>query len=218
LLFGSGPREIVGVISDVREWGPDEEVPPTAYFPEYQEGERAMTILLRSAAPLETLLPLLRTEIWAVDPRLPVFDTRTMREVLRDVLGGDLILAKLLGFFAVAALFLAVLGVYGVMAYSVAQRTQEMGVRMAIGAQQRDILNLVVRQGSMLAGLGLGIGLLICLAVTRSLSLFLHGVSAFDPGIFAGVTLTLAASALAASFFPARRATRVDPIIALRAE
>lgn len=218
LIFDSGPREIVGVTTDVREWGPDEEVPPMVYLPQYQEGERAMAILLRSNAEIESLLPLLRAEVWAVDPRLPVFDVRTMRDVLRDVLGGDLILAKLLGFFAFAALFLAVLGVYGVMAYSVAQRTQEMGVRMAIGAQRRDILNLVVRQGSMLAAIGLGIGLVIALAVTRFLSLFLHGVSAFDPAIFLGVTLTLTASALAASFFPARRATRVDPLIALRSE
>lgn len=218
LLFDSGAREIVGVTTDVRDWGPDEEVPPIVYLPEYQEAERAMTILLRSNAELETLSPLLRAAVWAVDPRLPVFDVRTMNDVLRDVLGGDLILAKLLGFFAFAALFLAVLGVYGVMAYSVAQRTQEMGVRMALGAQRRDILNLVVRQGSILAAIGLGIGLVVALVVTRFLSLFLHGVSAFDPAIFLGVTLTLTVSALAASFFPAQRATRVDPLIALRSE
>jgi putative ABC transport system permease protein len=218
VLFDTGAREIVGVVKDVREWGPDEEAPAVMYFPEYQTAERGMTIIARSGSSLDQLLPVLRAEIRAVDPNLPIFDVRTMTDILRDHLGGDMILTKLLAFFAVAALFLAVLGVYGVMAYSVSQRTQEMGVRMAIGAQRADILRLIVRQGGILAGIGLGIGLLISLAVTRGLSLFLHGVSAFDPAVFVGVSVALALSALAASVFPARRATHVDPLIALRAQ
>lgn len=155
LRFDSGLREVVGVVSDIREFGPDDEVPPMVYFSEYQEGDRGMALMVRSSLEAARLLPALRAEVWAVDPRLPVFGVRTMDEVLKDNFGGDLILAKLLGFFAVAALFLAVMGVYGVMAYSVSQRTQEIGIRMAIGAQRADILRLVVRQGSLLAGLGL---------------------------------------------------------------
>jgi putative ABC transport system permease protein len=139
-----------------------------------------------------------------------------MDEILLNQVGGDLIMSKLLGFFAVAALFLAMIGVYGVMSYSVAQRRSELGIRMAIGAERRNILALVVKQGSKLAVIGLGIGLVISFGVTRTLSAFLFGVSTFDLTIFIGVTLSLAAAALAASYGPALRATRVDPITALR--
>ena len=218
LRFSGGSREIVGVVTDVREFGPDDEVEPMVYFAEYQEGERGMALLVKSGADPAVLIPALRTEVWAVDPTLPVFDVQTMQDRLTDALGGDLILSKLLGFFAVAALLLAVIGVYGVMAYSVSQRTQEMGIRMAIGAQRADILRLIVRQGVTLAAIGLGIGLVIALAVTRSLSMFLHGVSAFDAQTFLVVTVSLAASAMAASYGPAMRATRVDPQVALRTE
>ncbi|MEX2281881.1 MAG: ABC transporter permease [Gemmatimonadota bacterium] len=218
LRFAAGHREIVGVVTDTREFGPDEDVPPMVYFPQYQEGERAMALMVKSGADPAELVAALRAEVWAVDASLPVYDVQTMDDRLQNALGGDLILSKLLGFFAVAALILAVIGVYGVMAYSVSQRTQEMGIRMAIGAQRTDILRLVVRQGVVLASIGLGIGLAIALAVTRTLSLFLHGVSAFDLQTFVVVTLSLAGAALAASYGPAMRATRVDPQVALRTE
>jgi ABC-type antimicrobial peptide transport system permease subunit len=139
-----------------------------------------------------------------------------MTEIIREEQRGDMIMPKLLTAFGAIALFLAVIGVYGVMAYTVNQRTQEVGIRMALGAQRQDILRMVVRQGLTLAGLGLGIGLLISLGATRSLSSFLLGVSAFDPTVFIGVTTVLAASAVAASLGPARRAMRVDPLVALR--
>jgi putative ABC transport system permease protein len=218
LRFSSGPREIVGVVADTREFGPDDDVPPMVYFSEYQEGEAGMALLVRSGSATATLIPALRNEVSALDGSLPVFDIRTMEEVLTNTLGGDLILAKLLGFFAFAALVLSVIGVYGVMAYSVSQRTQEMGIRMAIGAQRRDILRLVVRQGLKLATIGLSIGLVIALMVTRTLGLFLINVSVFDVQTFAVVTTSLAAAALAASYGPALRATRVDPQTALRVD
>ena len=122
----------------------------------------------------------------------------------------------LLTIFGIAGLFMAAIGVYGVLSYSVHQRTQEMGVRMALGAQRTDILRLVLRQGGLLTLIGMVVGLAISAGATRALSFFLLGVSAYDPLIFGGVTASLAAAALLASFIPARRAVRVDPLVALR--
>jgi putative ABC transport system permease protein len=218
IKFGSGQREIIGVVAATRDFGPDDDPPAMVYFAEYQEAERGMALIARSSADPETFFPELRRVIGSLDPQLPLFDIRTMAEVLRSQLGGDLIMAKLLGFFAVSALFLAMIGVYGVMSYSVAQRRSELGIRMAIGAERRNILALVVKQGSTLAAIGLAIGLAIALGVTRTLASFLYGVSTFDQTIFIGVTVSLALAALAASYGPALRATRVDPIIALRNE
>jgi ABC-type antimicrobial peptide transport system permease subunit len=127
-------------------------------------------------------------------------------------------MAKIMGAVAVIALVLALAGVYGVMAYSVSQRTQEMGIRMALGAQYGDVVSMVMRQGTILALLGVLLGVAIALGVTRSLAFFLHGVSPFDPLTFAAAALALLVAGIVATFFPARRATRVDPIIALRAE
>lgn len=127
-------------------------------------------------------------------------------------------MTRLLSIFAAMALVLAILGVYGVMAYNVAQRTQEVGVRMAIGAQPPDILRLVVRQGSALAALGIAVGLALALAVSRFLAAFLYGVSPFDPLTFAFVSLALFVAAIVACYLPATRATRVDPVVALRTE
>ena len=129
-----------------------------------------------------------------------------------------MIMPKLLALFGAIALLLAVIGVYGVMAYSVSQRTQELGIRRALGAEGRDIVRLVLRQGAILAGLGALIGLGLAFAATRGLSSFLYGVSAFDPVVFGGVTAALVGAAVLASLLPARRATRVDPLVALRAD
>ena len=216
LKFASVTREIVGVVGSTHDFGPEDDPPAMVYFAEYQEAERGMALIARTNTPPETFFPELRSVIAALDPQLPVFDIRTMDEIMRNQTAGDLILSKLLGFFAVAALFLAMIGVYGVMSYSVAQRRSELGIRMAIGAERRDILALVVKQGTKLAAIGLTIGLLIAFGVTRTLAAFLFGVSTFDQTIFVGVTLSLAAAALAASYGPALRATRVDPITALR--
>jgi putative ABC transport system permease protein len=151
-----------------------------------------------------------------MDASLPAYSVRTMTEIIREEQRGDMIMPKLLTAFGAIALFLAVIGVYGVMAYTVNQRTQEVGIRMALGAQRQDILRMVVRQGLTLAGLGLGIGLLLSLGATRGLSSFLLGVSAFDPVVFVGVTAALCAAAIAASLGPARKAMKVDPLVALR--
>jgi ABC-type antimicrobial peptide transport system permease subunit len=154
----------------------------------------------------------------AIDPNLPAYNIRPLKALINENLGGDTIMAKIMGAVAVIALVLALAGVYGVMAYSVSQRTQEMGIRMALGAQYGDVVSMVMRQGTVLALLGVVLGVAIALGVTRSLAFFLHGVSPFDPLTFAAAALALLVAGIVATFFPARRATRVDPIIALRAE
>jgi putative ABC transport system permease protein len=210
------PREIVGIVKDARDFGPDDDTPAMFYIPSLQRGYRSLTYVLRSTREPGGLAEAVRTDLAAMDASLPAYGVRTMPEIIREEQRGDLIMPKLLTAFGAIALFLAMIGVYGVMAYTVNQRTQEVGIRMALGAQRRDILGMVVRQGLTLAGLGLAIGLLISFGATRGLSSFLLGVSAFDPTVFVGVTAALASAALAASLGPARRAMRVDPLVALR--
>jgi putative ABC transport system permease protein len=177
-----------------------------------------MSLVVRSDQSPASLAPAIRELVRARDAGLPVYDLRSMNQLIAESQGGDKIMPRLLGIFGGIALVLAVLGVYGVMAYSVAQRTQEVGIRMALGANGGDILRLIVRQGGMLALLGSGIGLLLAFGTTRGLSAFLFGVSAFDPVIFGGVTASLLLAALVASVIPAFRASRVNPIVALKNE
>jgi putative ABC transport system permease protein len=210
------PREIVGVVKDARDFGPDDDTPTMFYIPSLQRGHRNLSYALRSTRESGGLADAVRAELSGIDASLPAYSVRTMHEILREEQQGDLIMPKLLTVFGAIALFLAVIGVYGVMAYTVNQRTQEVGIRMALGAQRQDILRMVVRQGFTLAGLGLGIGLLMSFGATRGLSSFLLGVSAFDPVVFVGVTATLCMAALAASLGPARKAMKVDPLVALR--
>ena len=216
LVFSTGAYEIVGIVKDVREFGADEPPPALAYFAAAQRLARTITYVVRTTGDPLRLIPAVRTEVGAVAPDVPAYATRTVRHVVEDRTQGDLIMPKLLGFFGGVALILAMIGVYGVMAYSVAQRTQELGIRRALGADGRDILRLVLRQSTSLTGLGAAIGLVLALASTRALSAFLLGVSAFDPAVFIGVTSVLMLAAVGASLVPARRATAVDPLVALR--
>ena len=218
VVVSEQPREIVGVVKDARDFGPDDDTPTMVYIPSLQRGNRNLSYALRSSREPGGLADAVRAELTAMDASLPAYSVRTMREIIREEQRGDLIMPKLLTAFGAIALFLAVIGVYGVMAYTVNQRTQEVGIRMALGAQRQDILRMVVRQGLTLAALGLGIGLLLSLGATRGLSSFLLGVSAFDPVVFVGVTAALCAAAIAASLGPARKAMKVDPLVALRYE
>jgi len=218
LVFSSGSYEIVGVVKDVREFGPDDPPPALAYFSTAQSLARTLRFVVRTTGDPAGIVPAARAEIAAVARDLPPYDMRTLQGHIDDQLQGDMIMPKLLALFGAIALILAVIGVYGVMAYSVSQRTQELGIRRALGAEGRDIVRLVLRQGAMLAGMGAVIGLLLAFAATRTLSTFLFGVSAFDPAVFSGVTAALVGSAIVASLLPARRATRVDPLVALRAD
>ena len=213
-----GPREIVGVVRDTRDYGPGEEPPPLIYTPALQRAQRNLAYTIRSTLPPNVVAAAVRGEVAKVDPTMPLYSVETMPEVLARRLQEESIMPRLLGVFGAVALVLAIMGVYGVMSYSVSQRTQEMGVRMALGAQRQDILRLVLRQGGLLALTGVGLGLMLSVATTRSLASFLLGVSAYDPAIFAGVTIALGLAALVASFVPARRALRVDPLVALRAD
>jgi putative ABC transport system permease protein len=164
------------------------------------------------------MLPAVRREIQAIDPTVVPFDLETMKEYMALPLFPARTTGLLLAAVGFLALVLAVAGLYGVMAYAVSQRTHEIGVRMALGAGQRDVLRLVVGQGMVLTLAGIGIGLAGAFAATRVLSSLLYGISATDPSTFVLVPLALAGVSLAASYIPARRATKVDPMVALRYE
>jgi predicted permease len=214
----SGTYEVVGIVRDARDFGPDDDTPALIYLSSAQRGWRSMSLVVRTERNPAEVAPALRELVRARDAGLPIYDLRTMNDVIRENQGGDKIMPKLLGVFGFIALVLAVLGVYGVMAYSVAQRTQEVGIRMALGADGRDILKLIVRQGGWLALIGSVFGLAMAFGTTKALSAFLFGVSAFDPVIFGGVTASLLLAALVASVIPAFRASRVNPIVALKSD
>jgi putative ABC transport system permease protein len=160
----------------------------------------------------------LRKEVQAIDPTMPLYNVETLNEHMNLPLFPARVAAMVLGSFGVLALLLAMIGIYGVMSYVVAGRIREIGVRLALGARQRDVLKLIVGQGMSLAIVGLTIGLILAFAAARLLSGFLYGVSSSDPLTFVGVALLLFAVAALACFIPARRATKVDPLLALRYE
>ena len=216
--FYSGPREIVGVVADTKDLGADNPVRPMTYFAALQGESRSLGWVVETAVPPESIVESVRAEIRAIDPNIPPFGVQTMEAMIDESLGGDTIMAKIMAVVALIALVLALAGVYGVMGYTVSQRTQELGIRMALGARGRDVLTMVVRQGAVLAVIGVVIGIGVGLGVTRSLSFFLFGVSPFDPLTFGAVAVVLLGAGLVATYFPARRATKVDPMIALRAE
>ena len=218
VVLASGPREIVGVAADTRDYGPGNEATPMLFLPVAQNMTRALTLAVRTAGEPGAIAGALRTEVAALDPNLPLHRVQSMEEIVRAWNEGDILMAKLLGLFAGMALVLAVIGVYGVMAYNVTQRTREVGIRMALGAGGGDIVGLIVRQGARHAAGGLLAGLVLALATARFLAAFIFGISPFDAVTFIVVTFTLALAALLASWIPARRATRVDPVTALRIE
>ena len=210
--------EIVGIIGDVRHWDLISAPQAEAYVPLQQSPQRNMTVVLRAATDPTGLATAVRSEIQSVDPNQPVFNIKTMEEILARSLLPQTFPMALMAIFAGLALLLAAVGIYGVISYSISRRTHEIGIRMALGAQPRDIFKLVVGQGMVLTLAGVGVGLAASFALTRFLQSLLFGVSATDPATFAGVALLLAAVALLACYLPARRATKVDPMVALRYE
>jgi len=210
--------EIVGIVADVHHMGLDSQPRPELYVPYLQDSWPFMTIVVRSTGSTASLANMMRTEVWAIDEDLPVPDIKTMDQLLSDSVARRRFNMLLLGIFGGVALVLAAVGIYGVMSYSVTQRTHEIGIRMALGASQSDVLRLVIGQGMGLALIGVGIGLGAAVALTRVLTSLLFGVGATDPATFVIITSVLTGVALVACFVPACRAMNVDPMVALRYE
>ncbi len=209
---------VIGVVKDGKYATLGEEATPFIYLKLAQNFVLAPTLIARTQGnPLDSL-PAVRSEVAALDKNLPLYDVKAMRQHLGLALLPARLAGSVLGIFGLVALTLAVAGIYGVMAYAVAQRTREIGIRMALGANARDVLRLVTRQGMTLALIGMAIGLTAALALTQLLKSLLFGVSATDPLTFVVITLLLMVVALLACWIPARRATKVDPMIALRCE
>jgi len=206
---------IVGVVGDIRHFGLDVDPKPEMYVPFAQEPYFTTIYVVRSSQDPQGLLPAIRREIQAIDPAVPLANMRTFDDVIADSVAPRRLSVVLLGVFAGVALLLAGVGIYGVISYLVVQRTHEIGVRMALGAQRQDVLGMVVGHALKLVALGAIIGLILAFLSTRALAALLYSVSAFDLTTFVFVTITLASVALVASYIPALRATRADPMIAL---
>jgi predicted permease len=220
-LWGEGSGwTVVGVVKDIKYRSLGETPRPHFYLPMQQTWQpfRGLELHVRTVGPPLQLLPELRRELRSVDPRVHLFEVYTLSDYIGEAWFAQKIGAALLGVLGTLALLLAALGLFSVMAYSVSQRTQEIGIRMALGAQTSDVFRPVLGQALKLALVGVGIGLALSFALTRVVASQLLGVSATDPLTFVGVSCLLCAVALAASYVPARRATKVDPLIALRAE
>lgn len=209
---------IVGVAGDVRHAGLAAENGPQIYSSYYEDPVLTMSLVIRSRGNPTAVALSVRSEIQKADSEIPVFNIKSMEQMASESIAPNRIMMLLLGFFAIIALILAAAGIYGIMAYSVTQRTFEVGIRMALGAQRRDIITMIVKQGMVLTLIGLGIGFLGALAATRVLSSVLFEVSATDLVTFATALLVLTVVALVSCLIPARRATKVDPVIALRYE
>ena len=210
--------EVIGVAADGKYNSLAEDPQAAFYRPLLRDYSTSVTLVARTAGDPQSAIAGLRSELQRLDPTLPLYDVQTLSEHMSVPLFPFRMAATVLGSFGVLAIVLAAIGIYGVMSYVVAGRTREIGVRIALGAARRDVLLLIIRQGMTLAVIGLGIGLLIAFGVAQLLAKLLFGVSPVDPLTFAGVTLLLALVAALACYIPARRATRVDPLVALRYE
>jgi putative ABC transport system permease protein len=209
---------IVGIAADVKHSALEKQSRPHMYFSYPQSPFGYMALVVRASASPESLSAAAQGAVWAVDKDQPVVNVKTMGQYLSTAVAAKRFNMTLLAAFAAVALVLAMVGIYGVLSYTVTQRTHEIGIRMALGAGQRDVLKLVFGQAIRLAVIGAGIGLAAAFALTRVMSSLLFGVTATDPLTFIAVPLVLVGVALGACFVPARRATKVDPMVALRYE
>jgi putative ABC transport system permease protein len=212
---------VIGVVGDVRQVGLQGEQRLEMYA-SYKQDPRGFIaprdLVVRSTFDPESIVAAVREQVWAVDKDQPVSNVRTMEQVFTSAVARERFQALLLGLFAGLALVLAVVGLYGVMSYAVTQRTHEIGIRMALGAQRTEVLRLIIGEGMLLTLVGVALGLGVALGVTRLMTGILYGVTATDPTTFVAVAGLLVAVAFIACYIPARRATRVDPLVALRYE
>jgi len=212
-------RTIVGVVGNVRQQGMSSDYFNMIYVPRLQQvGLSPRGIVVHTSGDPLPLVAAIRGVIWNEDPNLPISNIQTMEQAAADSLGQDRVIARLMGSFAFVALALAAVGLYGLISYSVTQRTKEIGLRMALGADARSVLSSIVRQALVLTAIGLVIGLAAAFALSRVLGNLLYDISPADPLTYAAVSLVLVGVATAASLAPALRATRVDPVTALRSE
>jgi len=218
IVMGDKPIEIVGVVADAKLYGLDSPIEPAVYVPHMQRPIDSMGVVVRTEGDPAAMAGAVRREILKLDPEQPISNVRTMEKVLSDSLMLRRVAMLMLLVFASLALTLATVGIYGLTAYAVSRRTHEIGLRVALGANQAQILRLVVGRGMITSLIGAAIGVAAAFQLTRALSGMLYGVTARDPLVFAGVPLLLIAVSVIASFVPARRATRIDPLVALRYE
>jgi putative ABC transport system permease protein len=211
-------RTVVGVVKDSKEFSVDNEPPISIYHPHEQIPIPTMFLVVRSSSDPSQLISSINKEIQSLDPEIPAFEVKSMSDRVAESLGRRRFSTFLLGVFAVVALLLSVIGIYGVIAYSVSQRTQEIGIRMALGAAPAAILQMILRQSLTLVIVGICFGLMAAFGLTRLMSSLLFGVSQTDFMTFAVPPVVLLVVALVASFLPARRAGSVDPVTALRSE
>jgi predicted permease len=221
-FFMAGPtgpssdrREVVGVVGNAKSTNLRDAFAPTMYVP---VGNLVLAFEVRTALDPKAMMPEIRTAITRFDPNLLISDMKTQEEQIDQNIYQERLIANLSSLFALLALIVACIGIYGLLSYQVTRRTQEIGIRLALGAQRGDVLRLIIRQGALLAVLGALIGIAAALAVTRYLQSFLFGVKPYDPLTIATVALGLIAVALMASYVPARRAMKTDPMVALRYE
>lgn len=209
---------IVAVIGDVRQLGLDSSAKPEVYFPYLQVAAPSMSLVVRTTSNPSSLAGAVKSQIQMIDKDLPIDDAKTMQQLLAESVSGRRFNMLLLTVFAMVSLVLAIVGIYGVMSYSVTQRTHEIGIRVAIGAQSRDVFRMVIGQGMMLAMIGITFGLVGAFALTRLMTTMLFGVEPTDPATFVSIAVLLTSVALVACYIPARRATKVNPLLALRYE
>ncbi len=220
-------REVIGVVQDVRENGVNEKAPTIVYWPALIGGyyghkidpTRTVTFVLRShRAGTQSFVQQIQQAVWSVEPDLPVASIRTMQAIYDQSLSRTSFALVILGITGAMALVLGVIGIYGVISYAVSQRRREIGIRLALGAPQRELKTMFVRSGLILSGIGTGIGLIAAVGLTRLMKSLLFGIGPLDPLTYAAVPVVMVAAAALASYLPARRAAAVDPVEALRAE
>jgi ABC-type antimicrobial peptide transport system permease subunit len=211
-------REVVGVVGDVRQGGLQDRPQPAYYVPHRQVPFGSMTIIVRAAADAASVAPSVQRAVWSVNPRVSFAGIETLDELLRDTLAPRRFTLTMLSGFALVAILLASVGLYGLVSFSVTERTTEIGIRMALGAGVPSVLALVMRQGLAIASLGLACGIAAALVLTRYLTTMLFGVQPTDAPTFAVLSAIVLGVMALACYIPARRAARVDPISAIRVD